>query len=107
MTSGESLWDELVGHYDRGVRVVSGMRRTWLGLESFVDAERYAQISAFLAIQEHEAQWWRDANIAFFQSLSKRPLPDGVQPPAHSLEYYKSLCLPAGGPFPTCSSPSD
>jgi alpha-glucuronidase len=107
MTSGKSLWDELVGHYAHGVRVVSGMRQTWQGLGSFVDADRYAQVSAFLAIQEHEAQWWRDANIAYFQSLSKRPLPADVKPPAHSLDYYKSLCLPVGGDFPTCSSPND
>ena len=56
--------------------------------------ERFAQVAAFLAIQEQEAKWWRDACIAYFQSLSKRPLPAGAAPPAHSLEYYQSLKFP-------------
>ena len=60
-----------------------------------VDAERFAQVSAFLAIQEQEAQWWRDACIAYFQSISKRPsAARASRRPAHSLEYYQSLNFP-------------
>ena len=44
-----------------------------------MDAERFAQVAAFLAIQEQEAQWWRDACIAYFQTFSKRPLPAGAR----------------------------
>jgi alpha-glucuronidase len=51
-------------------------------------------VSAFLAIQEQEAQWWRDACVAYFQSVSRRPLPPGAAAPAHPLEYYKSLAFP-------------
>jgi alpha-glucuronidase len=94
MASGRTLWDELVIHYSRGVRTVSDMRKTWSGLASFVDPQRYAQVSAFLAIQEKEARWWRDASIAYFQSLSQRPLPAGYDPPEHDLQYYESLCFP-------------
>jgi len=93
-SSGRILWDELVHRYTHGVEVVSQMRRTWAGLEKYVDAERFAQVSAFLAIQEQEALWWRDACIAYFQTFSKRPLPAGFAPPAHPLEYYKSLKFP-------------
>ena len=93
-SSGRILWDELVNRYTRGVEVVSQMRRTWAGLESYVDKERFAQVTAFLSIQEQEAQWWRDACIAYFQAFSKRPLPAGVAPPAHPLEYYQSLKFP-------------
>ena len=93
-SSGRILWDELVYRYTRGVEVVSQMRRTWAGLEKYVDAERFAQVSAFLAIQEQEAKWWRDACIAYFQTFSKRPLPAGFAPPAHPLEYYQSLKFP-------------
>jgi alpha-glucuronidase len=92
--SGRILWDELVYRYTHGVEVVSQMRRTWAGLEKYVDAGRFAQVSAFLAIQEQEAQWWRDACIAYFQTFSKRPLPAGFAPPAHSLDYYQSLKFP-------------
>jgi len=94
MASGRTLWDELVFRYDHGVEAVRQMRRTWDAQAGRVDAERFTQVSAFLAIQEQEAQWWRDACIAYFQSLSKLPLPAGVAPPAHPLEYYQSLNFP-------------
>jgi alpha-glucuronidase len=94
MSSGRSLWEELVFRYDHGVEVVSQMRRSWDAQAARVDAGRHAQVAAFLAIQEQEAKWWRDACIAYFQSISKRPLPAGVEAPAHSLEYYQSLSFP-------------
>jgi alpha-glucuronidase len=94
MASGRSLWDELVVHYTHGVDSVRDMRKTWAGLAAFVDPERYAQVSAFLVIQEKEAQWWRDASIAYFQTFSQRPIPEGYAPPAHSLEEYKALSFP-------------
>jgi alpha-glucuronidase len=59
-----------------------------------VDAERHAETSAFLAIQEKEAQWWRDATLAYFQSLSGRPFPPGYAPPEHSLQEYEALSFP-------------
>lgn len=94
MQSGHTLWDELVIHYTRGVRTVSDMRDTWAGLAGGIDAEHYAQVSTFLAIQEKEAQWWRDASIAYFQTFSRRPLPAGYAPPEHDLPYYEALCFP-------------
>jgi alpha-glucuronidase len=103
MHSGRTLWDELVMHYTAGVQTVSDMRKTWAGLASYVDPERYQQISAFLAIQEKEAQWWRDASIAYFETFSKRPLPGGYAQPGHDLNYYESLCFPyapGGAPRP-------
>ena len=92
--SGRPLWSELVVHYDRGVDEVKRMRATWDGLKPHVDAERHAQVAAFLAIQENEAQWWRDASIAYWQSLNGLPLPAGHAPPPQSLEYYKSQEFP-------------
>jgi alpha-glucuronidase len=92
--SGRALWEELVYRYTHGVDEVKQMRATWRGLEGRIDVERYRQIAAFLAIQEQEAQWWRDASIAYFQSISGRPLPAGYAPPAHSLEYYEALSFP-------------
>jgi alpha-glucuronidase len=94
MRSGRTLWDELIVHYSRGVDYVHGMRGTWSGLAQYVDAERHAEVASFLAIQEKEAKWWRDASIAYFQTFSKRPLPAGYAAPEKSLEYYKSLEFP-------------
>ena len=94
MRSGRSLWDELVGRYSRGLNEVRRMRRSWQALAPYVDPQRHSEGAAFLAIQEREARWWRDASIAYFQGISSRPLPAGEAPPAHSLEYYKALSFP-------------
>ncbi|WP_407078797.1 alpha-glucuronidase family glycosyl hydrolase [Xanthomonas sp. WHRI 10208] len=94
MASGRPLWDELVWHYDHGVDEVRAMRATWQGLAGKIDAPRYQQVRDFLDIQQNEAQWWRDASIAYFQSVSGRALPAGVVPPAHPLAYYQALKFP-------------
>lgn len=94
LASGRTLWDELVLHYDHGVAAVAGMQQSWATLAPYVDADRFAETSVFLGIQRREAQWWRDASIAWFGSIAKRPLPPGAVPPAHSLDYYKALKFP-------------
>jgi alpha-glucuronidase len=94
MSSGRTLWDEMVIHYTRGVDAVAKMRETWETVRPHVDADRFAQVAAFLRIQHEEAQWWRDACIAYFQSINKLPLPAGYAAPKHSLEHYQSLKFP-------------
>ncbi|WP_053839470.1 alpha-glucuronidase family glycosyl hydrolase [Xanthomonas graminis] len=94
MASGRPLWQELIGRYDHGVAEVARMRATWSGLAPYVDAQRYRQVADFLAIQQREAQWWRDASIAYWQQVSGRMLPPGTVPPAHPLAYYQSLSFP-------------
>ncbi|MDX3900818.1 MAG: alpha-glucuronidase family glycosyl hydrolase [Sphingobium sp.] len=94
LASGDTLWDALVRHYDAGVAYVAGMQATWETLRPQVDAERFAQTQAFLAIQKRDATLWRDACIAYFQSISKRPLPAGAAPPAHPLDWYKAQSFP-------------
>ncbi len=103
MPSGKTLWTELVEHYDQGVQTVRDMQKTWAGLSAYVDPERFAQVTAFLKEQESDAKWWRDASIAYFQSISRRPLPPGAAPPQHSLQFYEDICIPyvpgdPGGP---------
>ena len=92
--SGRPLWDELVHRYDRGVEAVDAMARTWATLERYVDAERFADVGDFLRIQQREARWWRDASLAYWQSLNGLPLPQGARQPEHSLEYYRGLTFP-------------
>ena len=94
MPSGRTLWDEIALHYQHGVEYVQGMRQTWAALAPYIDAERYDQVKSFLTIQEQEAQWWRDATLAYFQSVSHRPLPAGVAAPAHTLEEYEAISVP-------------
>ena len=94
MKSGRTVWDELVIHYTRGVAEVAQMRATWAKMKPYVDQQRFEETSTYLAIQEKEAKWWRDACIAYFQSISNRPLPPGVAPPEHPLSTYQSLTFP-------------
>jgi len=95
MASGRSLWDELVGRYSQGVRQVQDMQTTWASLGGRVDAQRHAQVTAFLRIQLREAHWWRDASVAYFQSVSGRPLPAGESAPPHPLGWYQRLQFPS------------
>ncbi|HWU56125.1 MAG TPA: alpha-glucuronidase family glycosyl hydrolase [Rhizomicrobium sp.] len=94
MKSGRTLWDELIVHYDTGIATVGEMRRTWAAMKPYVDDERWSQEAAFLAIQEKEAQWWRDACIAYFETFSHMPMPAGHAPPPHDLAYYQAIYFP-------------
>ncbi len=94
MASGRTLWEELVGRYDRGVTEVAAMQDQWAALRGQVDDQRHAEVSQFLTIQRTEAQWWRDACIAYFAEVSGRALPAGVVPPAHALAWYKAVRTP-------------
>lgn len=91
MRSGRSLWEELVERYDGGVSKVVQMRRDWDALRPLVDASRHCEVAASLAQQEREARWWRDASVAYWQSLNRLPLPNGHALPEHPLDWYKAL----------------
>jgi len=91
MASGRTLWDELVDRYSRGVAKVRSMQATWAAQEGRVDAERFEQVRVFLAIQEKEARWWRSACLLYFQTFSKRPIPEGYEPLEGTLEEYEAI----------------
>lgn len=91
MRSGRTLWDEIALHYQQGVDTVRSWRKTWDSLAGQIEEPRYSHVKALLARQEREAREWRDACLLYFQTFSKRPLPAGVEPPEHPLEYYKNI----------------
>ena len=94
MTSGHTLWDELVMHYTQGVEGVAKMQSQWAELKPYVDAQRFALTSDFLQIQRRDAELWRDASVAYFQSLNGLPLPAGYASPKHALADYEALSFP-------------
>lgn len=94
MKNGRTLWDELCLHYQQGVDTVKWMQQQWAGLQSKIDPERWRAVSMLLAIQEKEAEWWRNACLLYFQTFSRKGLPAGVGKPDHTLDYYKSLRFP-------------
>ncbi|HVS76638.1 MAG TPA: alpha-glucuronidase family glycosyl hydrolase [Steroidobacteraceae bacterium] len=94
LRSGRTLWDSLVLHYQRGVDWVEQARKTWSGLSPYIDPQRFRLTADYLAIEERDAEWWRDASIAYFQSISHLPLPAGVTPPPDTLRHYEAFCVP-------------
>ena len=92
MRSGRPLWDELTFRYCRGVETVRDMTATWRTLAGRIDAERYDETRAFLAIQEQEARWWRDASVLYFQTFSKRPIQaDRCGTPSRTLDEFMAI----------------
>ncbi|WP_454758904.1 alpha-glucuronidase family glycosyl hydrolase [Caulobacter segnis] len=94
LKSGDTLWDGLVKRYGVGVKYVGGMETTWAGVAPYVDPQRHAEVADYLKIQRDEAQWWRDASVAWFGSFSKRPLPAGEKAPPKTLEQYEAMTFP-------------
>ncbi|HVF93612.1 MAG TPA: alpha-glucuronidase family glycosyl hydrolase [Sphingomonas sp.] len=94
MTDGTTLWDTLVRRYDRGVAQVASMRAQWNAARAHVDPERWQLTADNLVVQEREARWWRDASVAYFSSISRRPLPPGSAEPQHDLSWYKAQSFP-------------
>ena len=80
LSSGRTLWDEICLHYDRGVRQVDAFQQTWAGLQPYVAPALFDEVSTKLDIQKHDAEWWRDACVGYFQQLSGKPLPAEVRP---------------------------
>jgi alpha-glucuronidase len=94
MKSGKTLWNELCLQYNLGVDQANEMYTSWLKQKGRVNSEQFEEVRSLLNIQRNEAEWWRDACLSYFQTFSKRPLPEGVPKPKHSLEYYMSLEFP-------------
>lgn len=93
MRSGRIMWDELALHYQRGVDWARATQKDWDALAGMIDPERHAAVAKKLAIQERDAVWWRDSVLLYFQTFSKRPLPEGVEKPQKTLEEYKAKSL--------------
>ncbi|MFL6734394.1 MAG: alpha-glucuronidase family glycosyl hydrolase [Sphingomicrobium sp.] len=91
MPSGRTLWDEMVERYDRGVAEVATAQAQWTALAPSIDPERHQAVTAKLAQQTKEARWWRDASIAYWQSINGLPLPAGHPAPAHPLSHYQAI----------------
>lgn len=91
LKSGDNLWDGMVKKYYQGAEEVKQMQQTWDGLQAKIDPAIHKQVKQLLAIQYHEAIWWRNACVLYFQSKSGLPIPSGLPKPAHDLAYYEKL----------------
>jgi alpha-glucuronidase len=94
MPSGRTLWAELLVRYDTGVASARDLQARWAAMRPLIDARRHAEVAQRLARQVDDAVLWRDACIAYFQSVSGLPLPPGVRPPALPLASYQAMRFP-------------
>lgn len=94
MRNGNSLWAEICRQYYNGVDSIRWMQKTWNGLKTKVDAQRFEQVKMLLQIQQDEAVWWRNSCVLYFQTFSKQPIPANYEKPDKSLEYYMQLRFP-------------
>lgn len=94
MKSGKTLWEELCLHYQKGVDTVDGWQAVWESAKPYIDPAVYQDVRERLVTQAKDARWWRDACLLYFGQFSGMPLPEGVEPPAKTLEEYMAIDLP-------------
>ncbi|NSW95329.1 MAG: alpha-glucuronidase, partial [Bacteroidales bacterium] len=90
MKSGRTLWEELCYKYDEGYKSVKWIRNEWEKIKNYIDDDRFREVSSLLEKQERDARIWRDACLAYFQTLSEISFPSDIEKPEHDLDFYKS-----------------
>lgn len=84
--SGRTLWHELCHRYQTGLEQVRGFQKRWDALQPYVDKERFEHVQHKLKIQTHDAQWWKDACLLYFQTFHHLPFPSDYERPVYDLE---------------------
>lgn len=86
MKSGRTFWDELCHKYDDGLRQARHFLAVWDAQQPNIDQQRFQEVQHKLRIQARDAEWWRDACLLYFQTFSKRPIPQDMDHPVHNLD---------------------
>lgn len=94
MKSGRTFWDELCHKYDDGLREVRHFLVVWDSMQPYVDAQRFGEVQRKLRIQARDAEWWRDACLLYFQTFSRRPIPQDMEHPVHNLDEMMKFNIP-------------
>ena len=94
MKSGRTFWDELCHKYDEGVHETRRFLAIWDAMQPYIDAQRFEEVQRKLRIQARDAEWWRDACLLYFQTFSKRPIPQDVEHPVHNLDEMMRFRIP-------------
>ena len=94
MKSGRTFWDELCHKYDDGVQEARRFLKIWDAMQPWVDEQRFNEVQRKLRIQVRDSEWWRDACLLYFQTFSKRPIPQDVEHPVHNLDEMMKFRIP-------------
>jgi alpha-glucuronidase len=71
MRSGQTLWQEIVAHYQHGAEQAGAFEREWQALSGRIDAERHAAVAAKLRQQAIDAAAWRDKCVTYFRQFAE------------------------------------
>src|SRR6187455_1725518 len=82
LASGQTLWQGLVAHYQKGAEQAAQMDKDWATLEGSVDDERHAAVAAKLRQQVIDAAAWRDKCLTYFAHFSRQPITPATTPSA-------------------------
>lgn len=96
LSSGKSLWEELCNNYQLGLNETRNFQKCWDSVEDYVDLQRFQDVQRKLKIQTHDAQWWKDACLLYFQQFSKMPFPADYERPVYNLDDLKKVRIPLG-----------
>ena len=94
MKSGRTFWNELCHKYNDGVILARQFLTTWDGMQPYVDCQRFNEVQRRLRVQARDAEWWRSACLLYFQTFSKRPIPQDVEHPVHNLDEMMKFRIP-------------
>jgi alpha-glucuronidase len=82
LASGQTLWQGLVAHYQKGAAQAAQMEKDWAALKGTVDDDRHGAVAAKLTIQTKDAAAWRDKCLTYFAQFSKQPIAAAAAPSA-------------------------
>ena len=94
MKSGRTFWDELCHKYDDGVHEARRFLTIWDAMQPYVDSQRFEEVQRKLRIQVRDSEWWREACLLYFQTFSKRPIPQDMEHPVHNLDEMMKFRIP-------------
>lgn len=96
LSTGNTLWEEMCSRYSDGVDSAREFQKTWDNLEHYVDRDRFKAVQSKLKIQAHDAQWWKDACLLYFQEMNQLPFPEDMERPVYDFDYLKQVHIPLG-----------
>lgn len=86
LKSGNTLWDEICLHYDKGLHQVRHFQMVWDKVQPYIDAERFFEVQSKLRNQSRNVQFWKDGCLLYFQQFSRLPIPYDLERPMNDLK---------------------
>ena len=71
MKSGNTLWEELQLHYNRGVKEVEDFYAIWQEAKPVIDEQRWNEVDKRIKHQLENAREWRNVCIDYFKTFVK------------------------------------